>query len=108
MNDVLLPPAIPPSVNRIVREEAERAGIDPKAFWRAKGDSVRRARHTLWLRISIEAGWSASRIGRAFGCSHRAVLYGIDQAAKRAGLVRVGDGRRMRYGLREGRGRGVA
>lgn len=94
-------PAFPPSVARIVREEAALARVDARAFWRARpmSPALRRARHTLWLRISIEAGWSASRIGRSFGVSHRAVLYGLDQAAKRHGLVRRGD----RYAIpREG------
>lgn len=102
MNDVpTIPPPAPPSVQRIVSEEAALAGISPRAFWTARpmSPALRRARHTLWLRISIEAGWSASRIGRSFGVSHRAVLYGLDQAAKRHGMTRKG----ARYSIpREG------
>lgn len=79
-----LPPA-PAAVARIIHDEAARIRVDPRTFWISKPMpiAVVRARHRVWFRISTEARWSASRIGRLFGVTHRAVLYGIEQAEAR-------------------------
>lgn len=81
-----LPPA-PSAVVRILHEEAAPIRVDPVLFWLRDGCAMsfalRRARHEVWRRVRDEVGWSASRIGRLFRVSHRAVLYGIEQAEAR-------------------------
>lgn len=66
---------------RILREEAERAGIRPEdILGERRLKKIARARQRCMLRMKEELKMSASSIGRKLGRDHSTVLHGIARA----------------------------